>query len=235
MKKICIILSIISSLLFILLIFFLIKLFESPTTEDIYKKSQYNVVEVKAYNDSEFVSYGSAVLIDDIGTFITNAHVVSYEKSGIHKSFNYIEIRFSYEKEYRCVTIAKYDIDIDLAILKLENIDGLYLKPIEFGNSTKIKSGNTVYSIGNGMNHGIGISNGIVSIPLVNIEYNDTTKSVIQCDLVINDGNSGGALLDKRGRLIGITTFRIKDLSLNPIYGVAYCIPVNIIQDFLCD
>ena len=73
MKKICIILSIISLLLSILLIFFLIKLFESPTTEDIYKKSQYNVVEVKAYNDSEFASCGSAVLIDEIGTFITNA------------------------------------------------------------------------------------------------------------------------------------------------------------------
>lgn len=64
------------------MIFFLIKLFEGPTTEDIYKDYQYTVVEVKAYDDSEFVSYGSAVLIDDIGTFITNAHVVSYEKSG---------------------------------------------------------------------------------------------------------------------------------------------------------
>ncbi len=235
MKKICIILSIISTILLLLLIVFSIKLFKNPTTEDIYKETQYNVVELKAYNDNETISYGSAVLIDDKGTFITNAHVISYEKSGIHKIFNYIEIRFSYEKDYRCVAITKYDNDSDLAIIKLENIDGLYLKPIKFGNSTKIKSGNTVYSIGNGMNHGIGISKGIVSIPLVNIEYKDTTKSVIQCDLVINDGNSGGALLDKRGRLIGITTFRIKDLSLNPIYGVAYCIPVNIIQDFLCD
>jgi hypothetical protein len=52
MKKICIILSIISLLLLILLIFFLIKLFEDPTTEDIYKDSQYNVVEVKAYDDN---------------------------------------------------------------------------------------------------------------------------------------------------------------------------------------
>lgn len=232
MKKICIILSIVIALLLGLIIFLSIKLFSNPSAENIYKNSQYNVVEIKAYND-DTISYGSAVLLDDKGTFVTNAHLILYKESGTAKIFSNICIRFSYEEEYRNALIVKYDVNLDLAIIKLEYINNLDLKPVKFGDSSKINSGNTVYSVGNGMNHGVGISKGIVSVPLVNIEYDDIIKSVIQCDLVINDGNSGGALLDKKGRLIGITTFRIKDLSLNPIYGVAYCIPINNVLDYL--
>ncbi|UKI50761.1 MAG: S1C family serine protease [Clostridium sp.] len=76
----------------------------------------------------------------------------------------------------------------------------------------KISSGDKVYAIGNGMNHGIGINEGIISLPQVNIEYENNVRNVIQCDLIINEGNSGGALLDSKGRLIGITTFRLKRL-----------------------
>lgn len=83
------------------------------------------------------------------------------------------------------------------------------------------------------MNHGIGITEGVVSLPQINIEYEDTIRNVIQCDLIINEGNSGGALLDERGRLIGITTFRLKDNMGNIIYGVAFCIPINMVIDYL--
>lgn len=58
-------------------------------------------------------------------------------------------------------------------------------------------------------------------------------RNVIQCDLIINEGNSGGALLDSKGRLIGITTFRLKDYSGNVIYGIAFCIPIRDVIDYL--
>jgi S1-C subfamily serine protease len=83
------------------------------------------------------------------------------------------------------------------------------------------------------MNHGVSITQGIVSLPQINIEYDGKTHNAIQCDLTINEGNSGGALLDERVKLIGITTFRIKDQLGNPIYGVAFCIPVNQVTAFL--
>lgn len=84
---------------------------------------------------------------------------------------------------------------------------------MSIGDSNAISAGDVVYAIGNGMNHGIGISKGIVSLPLVNIKYDGNIRIVIQCNLVINKGNCDGALLDERDRLIGITTFRLKDGS----------------------
>jgi serine protease Do len=232
-KIIFTILSIIVLILISILVLLKIKSLKNPTAEEIFNNSLYNVVEVKAYSDAETISYGSAVLINDTATFVTNYHVISYKESGNYKMFEHIEIRFSYEEDYRTVRTTKYDINIDLAIISLECTDCIDLKPIEFGDSNEIESGNTVYSIGNGMNHGIGITKGIVSILLVNIIYDDNYRSVIQCDLVISDGNSGGALLDNAGRLIGITTFRMKDSSLNPIYGIAYSIPINSVEEFL--
>ena len=77
------------------------------------------------------------------------------------------------------------------------------------------------------------MSEGIVGCPLININYNDTTRSVIQCSITIAEGNSGGALVNDNGNLIGITTFRTKDSSGNPIYGIAYCIPINTVLEYI--
>lgn len=52
-------------------------------------------------------------------------------------------------------------------------------------------------------------------------------------DLIINDGNSGGALLNEYGELIGITTFRIKDSTGNPVYGIAFSVPINVAIAYL--
>lgn len=83
------------------------------------------------------------------------------------------------------------------------------------------------------MNHSIGITQGLVSLPQVNINYEDNNRNVIQCDLIINEGKSGGALLDEKGRLIGSTTFRLRDSLGNIIYGIAFCIPINTVLDYL--
>lgn len=127
----------------------------------------------------------------------------------------------------------KYDLSQDISILKLDSTWNVNLKGIKIKDSTKISSGDKVYAVGNGMNHGIGITQGLISLPQVNINYEENIRSVIQCDLIINGGNSGGALLDERGKLIGITTFRLKDNLGNIIYGIAFCIPINIVLDYM--
>lgn len=83
------------------------------------------------------------------------------------------------------------------------------------------------------MNQGIGITQGIISLPLMEIVYNDLKRNVIQSDLVITEGNSGGALLNDQGELIGITTFRIKDKNGLIIFGLAYSIPIDIVENYL--
>ena len=226
MKKIliCINISLLVVIFTGILFMFLSK---SPTAEDVFKKNQNSVVELKSQTGEFLTSYGSAIFIKDDGTIVSNAHVVTYKQSGVYKEFELYEIRFSFEIDYREVTLIKYDLNRDIAILKINNTEDVKYKTIKYADSSKISSGDKVYAIGNGMNHGIGINEGIISLPQVNIEYENNVRNVIQCDLIINEGNSGGALLDSKGRLIGITTFRLKDYSGNIIYGMAFCIPIR--------
>lgn len=215
----------------IILLYFLE--WNTPTSTSILKKSQSFVVELKSQTNDEYLVYGSAVIIDSNGTLISNAHMVTYKESGIFKTYDNFEVRFAFEDSFHQVTLIKYDLDQDIAVLKIDKNININYKPAKIADNAKIKAGDKVYAIGNGMNHGISISQGIISLAQVNINYGGITRSVIQCDLTINEGNSGGALLDEQGRLIGIISFRIKDNQGNPVYGIAFSIPINLILTYL--
>lgn len=103
---------------------------------------------------------------------------------------------------------------------------------IEFGKYN-YSYGDKVYAIGNTSNYGIGISEGIISVPEVNVKYDNISRLVIQADINISFGNSGGALLNSKGQLIGITTFRTKDNYGNVNYGFTYSIPLKTIIRFI--
>lgn len=231
MKKRILIINI--SLNIIVLVIFLFIFFnKAPSSIKIFKNSQSSVVELKSQTDESLISYGTAVFISNDGHLVTNAHVVTYKHGGEYKMFESYEIRFSFETEYRKVSLIRYDLEKDISILKLDDITNVEFKKNNLKININLSSGDRVYAIGNGMNHGIGISKGIISLPQVNIEYEGIIKNVIQCDLIINEGNSGGALLDEYGNLIGITTFRLKDSSGNVIYGIAYCIPIDVVVNY---
>ena len=201
------------------------------TPQEIYSKRIGNVVELKAYSNAVGESYGSAVIVDDVGTIVTNAHIITYSSVGELRVFDKYEIRFATSNDYIEVELVKYDEKLDLAVLKTKEV-GDY-QPIPFGSSNDLEVGDTVYAIGNALNYGISMTQGIVSIPLLRIEYDDNVRDSIQCNLVINEGNSGGALCDAYGKLVGITTFRTKDYNGNIVYGMAYCIPINVVIEYL--
>ena len=190
-----------------------------------------SVVEIMAETEDVGVSYGSGVIVVKDGTIVTNAHVVTYKNLGQSYTFEKISIRLVDEQDFRAVSIAKYDLDLDIAVLQL-TCDRT-LKPIKIGDDSKLDYGDKVYAIGNMSNYGISLTTGSVAIPHINVTYNEYTRNVIQCDLTISDGNSGGALIDEDGKLIGITTFRLKDQSNNIIYGISYCIPVNTVMEYI--
>ncbi len=204
-----------------------------PTAQDIYAQCIDNVVEVKAVTEGVGESFGTAEIISEDGTLVTNAHVVTYTRLNAVNTFEEYFIRFSNEEDYRAVTLDRYDSEKDIAILKMSDTAGLDLKPVKTGNSESLKAGEEVYAVGNASNYGIGIFKGIVSIPLINVVLDGVTRSVIQSDLTIAAGNSGGALLNARGELVGITTFRTKDNSGNVIYGIVYSIPINTVLEFV--
>ncbi len=204
----------------------------APKPSKIFQDNLYSIVEIKATADDIGESFGTAEFINDEGILVTNAHVVTYSRLGATYIFDEYYIRFATEEEYRRVELLKYDVMADIAVLKLNDTTCKF-QGMKIGNSAKLKSGDTVYSIGNAVNYGLSISKGIVGIPLMGIEYSGNTKMVIQCDLTIVEGNSGGALLDERGRLVGITTFRTKDSAGNVVYGLAYCIPIDIVVKYI--
>ena len=108
-----------------------------PSPNRIYRSVQPSIVELKSQTGNDIVSYGTAVIIDDNGTLVTNAHLVAYKESGVYKQFESFEIRFSYENEYREVVLIKYDIDLDLAVLKLKDITNVDFNHIKFGKSSQ--------------------------------------------------------------------------------------------------
>lgn len=202
------------------------------SAKEIYDNCIYNVVEVKAVVSGVGESYGTGVIVSDDGRIITNAHVVTYETASVDNYFDEYYVRFSYSTEYVAVDIIKYDTTLDLAILKLKSMDDIQFNAIKIKDN-QLSVGERVYAVGNASNYGIGIFEGVVSVPLVSVELDDVTRRVIQCDLTIAAGNSGGALIDNYGRLAGITTFRTKDNIGNVIYGIVYCIPVSIVQEYI--
>ena len=74
-----------------------------------------------------------------------------------------------------------------------------------------------MYAVGNALNFGISISQGIISAPQLEVKYDGIVRTVVQADINISAGNSGGALIDQSGHLIGITSFRIKEEQDNEI------------------
>ena len=199
----------------------------------IYDKSLQSVVEVKAYTRDVGESFGSAVLMKSDGTLVTNAHVVTYSKLGETKAVDEISIRFANSDNYMSVALVKYDVLKDLAVLKIKDKNNKNLKAIKTGDIKKVKSGDEVFAIGNLSNYGIGITKGYVSVPKINIIVDGNKKEAIQCDITIVSGSSGGALVNRNGKLIGITTFRTKDNLGNVIHGIGYVIPINRVLEYI--
>ena len=227
-KYFFVLLILLTGIIFRVLSFFM----QGKTAEEVFNNSLQSIVEIKADTADIGESFGTAVFVKNDGTLITNAHVITYKDGGETYSFENIQIRFSFEETYRKVTLVKYNLENDLAVLKLVDTNCKF-KAVMFADSSKLKTGEKVYAVGNLNNVGISLTEGIVSNPSINVEYNGRVRNAIQCDLTIADGNSGGALLDEDGKLVGITTFRLKDSSKNVIYGICYNVPVNEVVEYI--
>ena len=232
-KKLIIISLSLSCILFVVFIIAIgVTVYHSKTyVKKLYDKSLKSVVEVKAYTKDVGESFGSAVLMKSDGTLVTNAHVVTYSKLGETKAFDEISIRFANSDDYLSVSLVKYDTTKDLAVLKMK--DKTKGTPLKQGDIKKVKSGDEVFAIGNLSNYGIGITKGHVSVPKINIIVDGNKKEAIQCDITIVSGSSGGALVNRNGKLIGITTFRTKDNLGNVIHGIGYVIPINRVLEYI--
>ncbi len=159
---------------------------------------------------------GSGVILSKNGYIVTNYHVVSGATKIIVKTIN--------GKEYKAKLIGT-DPKTDLAVIK---INAKNLKPITIANSDKLQVGDLVLAIGNPFGLRESVTAGIVSaLNRTSIGLNDY-EDFIQTDAAINPGNSGGALVDMKGRLVGINSAILTKSGGNN--GIGFAIPSNMVK-----
>lgn len=165
---------------------------------------------------------GSGVIISKDGYILTNNHVVSDERGG---DADEVLVRLSDGTEYRA-TIVGRDPRTDIAVLKIEGEEDLPTIPIS--NSDQTEVGDIVFAIGNPMGVGITVTQGIVSATgrAIGIYGEEGYEDFIQTDASINMGNSGGALVDIEGRLVGVNSAILSRSGGN--IGIGFAIPTNL-------
>ncbi len=171
-----------------------------------------------------YVAFGSGVIISPDGYIVTNNHVVE----GADK----ITVTFNDRREMEA-TIVGMDPATDLALIKVDADDLVYLT---FGDSDNVKVGEWVLAVGNPFNLTSTVTAGIVSAKARNINIlgaQSAIESFIQTDAVVNRGNSGGALVNSDGELIGINA---AIASHTGVYeGYSFAIPANIVHKVVED
>ncbi|HQU58228.1 MAG: trypsin-like peptidase domain-containing protein [Phaeodactylibacter sp.] len=189
------------------------------------KKVTAAVVNINTLSASGYrVSAGSGVIISSDGYLITNHHVVEDGST--------YEITFS-DKHKMEATLVGTDPTTDLALLKVPARD---LRPLEYGNSDEVEVGQWVLAVGNPFNLSSTVTAGIVSAKARNINILRSSYSIesfLQTDAVVNPGNSGGALVNEQGELIGINTAIISESG--GYEGYSFAIPSNLVRKVIRD
>jgi len=172
----------------------------------------------------EVRGYGSGVIISSDGYIITNNHVIENAEK--------ITVKLNDNREFEAQVIGR-DPSTDIALLK---INGENLPHINYGDSDKLRLGEWVLAVGNPFNLTSTVTAGIVSAKGRNLgilDDNYRIESFIQTDAALNVGNSGGALVNTEGQLVGITTAIISPSGAYA--GNSFAIPVNIVKKVVED
>jgi len=164
-------------------------------------------------------SLGSGVIVSTDGYILTNHHVISAATS--------IEVLLA-DGRVSPATIIGIDAETDLAVIKVE-LEGI--TPIKLGSPQNARVGDVVLAIGNPFGVGQTVTQGIISATSrFNIGLNPY-ESFLQTDAAINPGNSGGALIDAKGKLLGINTSVLS--GNNNSVGISFAIPADTAMDVL--
>ena len=175
----------------------------------------------KGGQSQEQVGTGSGVIISEDGYIVTNNHVI--------KGASEIEITLNNKKSYQAKLIGT-DSKMDIALLKIDTNEKLPYTV--FANSDSVKVGEWVLAVGNPYNLTSTVTAGIVSAKARDLDTSGI-QSFIQTDAAVNPGNSGGALVNTRGELIGINTM-ISSMTGSYV-GYSFAVPSNIARKIIED
>lgn len=166
------------------------------TYSQVYEKNQHSIVTVHVA-DRYGMSQGTGIVLTQDGYVITNAHVI--------EGASWAMVVLNDDAMYEAGLVG-YSMEEDLAVLK---IDAQGLIPAEFGYSNHLRVGDAVSALGSPLGYRMTMTSGIVSAVDRELEIDGESMYLLQTDAAINFGNSGGALFNDRGQVVGVTTAKI--------------------------
>ena len=186
---------------------------------------------------SSATATGSGIIISEDGYIVTNNHVV--DSSSSNSSYSYYELSKATSIKVKLntatygedavfdATVVGQDSQTDLAVLKIDK-DGL--TPAEFADSDQAVVGEFVMAVGSPLGLDTTVTQGIISAVNRQVESDGVVYTCIQTDAAINSGNSGGALVNSDGKVIGINTLK---LTGSNVEGIGFAIPINSTLDVI--
>lgn len=184
--------------------------------QEIYDKCADSIVSINSDVDNTSYYWGSGIVMTEDGYILTNTHLLE----GVRN----VTVTTSTGEAYDAKVVG-YDAISDIAVLK---IDALGLTPAEFADSSSLRVGDNVAAIGNPLGETFRgtMTNGIISAISRDIDYNGHTMTLLQTNTAINNGSSGGALIDMQGRVVGMTNMKMMSY-FSSIEGIAFAIPTS--------
>lgn len=185
------------------------------TFQQIYQKMIPSVVSIVTATETGTAS-GTGIVMTEDGYLITNEHVVDGAVS--------IQVLLQDESQYPASLVGS-DAISDLAVLK---IDASGLTAAEFGNSDEVQVGDTVVAIGDplGIELRGTMTDGIISAINRDVTTNGRTMTLLQTNAQLNNGNSGGPLINSYGQVIGINTMKMGAYYSSSVEGIGFAIPI---------
>lgn len=193
--------------------------------QEIYQQVLPSVVSVVTHMSSgQGYGAGSGVIMREDGYILTNYHVI---EGGDAVKIMLLSDGATYDAQ-----LVGYDESLDIAVLK---IDAEGLTAAQFGNSDLLEIGDAAYAIGNPMGYLYGtMTDGIISALHVEVDVDGKSMNLIQTSAALNSGNSGGALINEQGQVVGITVAKIsgkEDEAL--VEGLGLAIPISDARPFI--
>ena len=188
-------------------------------------KVEYTVNSIFMMQQGTASAEGSGIIISEDGYILTNNHVINSTSSSSYYeigSANKVTVYLYNDTTEYSATVVGTDAETDLAVIK---IDKTGLPAAELGDSDTIQVGEFSMAIGNPLGMQSSVTGGLISA--LNREVTDSdgkTYKLIQTDAAINSGNSGGALVNSQGQVIGINTLKV---SATGVEGMGFAIPIN--------
>ena len=187
--------------------------------QELYDQCSKSIVAIKGYQDGvDGYYWGSGIILSEDGLILTNTHVIENCDTASVTLFD----NSSYD-----AALVGADSTSDIAVLRIEATG---LTPASFGDSAELAIGDQVAAIGNplGETFRMTLTDGLISAIDRGISYNGHSMTLLQTNTAINEGNSGGALFNMYGQVIGVTNMKMMS-SYSSIEGIGFAIPSSTI------